>query len=265
MIFSIYCGPIVLKKILDDVRYAHFLKLHSAIRLLSHPNAIRHVPIAEAFLGQFVSDARLPQLYGQEFTTLNVHCLSHLYDDVRYTESNLIDISAFDYENFLGSIKRKISSPNYVLARYIRRLHVEMQIIDHTPKIRVNIEILKNNGASIQKIMFNQQTFSSKHPDNTALLNNNKIAKIHKIFKVDDEIFIRVQDYVIDKSAFRFQRTTDVYSVYDSKALSYFEIKENPRTSDQDIHLVNISKKMVKFHVSFFEEPKRTFVVPVLH
>lgn len=89
--FLLYCGPIVLKRILDDFKYSHFLLLHVAYRLLS-TRIINNefMKYAREYLNTFVSVAK--DLYGKHFIRINVHNLHHIVDDVEIMNCPIVTI-----------------------------------------------------------------------------------------------------------------------------------------------------------------------------
>lgn len=46
-----------------------------------------------------------PAIYGDTFTTYNVHSLLHLLDDVQHFGTSLNEISALQYENYLFKLR----------------------------------------------------------------------------------------------------------------------------------------------------------------
>ena len=82
---------------------------------------------------------------------------------------------------------------------------------------------------------------------------------IHKIFKKDNVIYLKVSDY------------RDKRSIYskpcDSKMLDTFEIDDVVIPgSERNIQLNTIQCKMVKFTFNFSkDEESKTFMVPMLH
>ena len=86
--FLHYCGVIIFKKVLDQERYKHFLNLSIACTWLRGENATNFCNEASKKLKTFVDDA--PKHYGPHFTTINVHNLTHIHDDVQNMQSWMI-------------------------------------------------------------------------------------------------------------------------------------------------------------------------------
>ena len=76
------------------------------------------------------------ELYGKDAVVYNVHNLIHLVDDAKHYGS-LNNVSAFQFENFLGSLKKLIRKPHLPLQQVVRR--VSEGIIRHkSPNILQN-------------------------------------------------------------------------------------------------------------------------------
>lgn len=107
-LFLLYSGIVALRNNVPDDIYHHFLLLHCAITLMSHPQLTASmIQSAQQCLLQFVESAK--DIYGSSFYSYNIHSLIHLHQDC--TRFGSIDeFSAFEFENCLGRIKRKLKS-----------------------------------------------------------------------------------------------------------------------------------------------------------
>lgn len=104
--FLLYTGMVVLKGLIKDPMYRHFIDLSVAIRILSDEflcESEENLQLAEKLLNKFVK--RAPRLYTIWFMVYNVHTLKHIVDDVR-AFGCLSDITAFDFENHLQVMKK---------------------------------------------------------------------------------------------------------------------------------------------------------------
>ena len=82
--FLLCSGPAVLKEILTEELYDHFLYFHTAIRILSSPNSSRDfTKYAGDCLRYF--DHIFGGIYGEEYLVYNVHALSYAYRRVCFT------------------------------------------------------------------------------------------------------------------------------------------------------------------------------------
>ena len=120
--FLLYTGQLVLKGILNDDLYDHFMTLSVAACILISPSLVSDetlVGYAENLLLYFVRESR--NLYSPEFLIYNVHGLLHLVEDVR-TFGSLDNISAFPFESYLHDIKRHVRSGKNPLIQVVKRL-----------------------------------------------------------------------------------------------------------------------------------------------
>ena len=120
--FLLYVGLLSVQSELPKDRWKHFCLLSIAIRILcsnSYSGDPDLVDYAETLLKKFVVDFAL--IYKNVSIVYNLHSLLHLSDDVRRLGS-LDSFSAFNFENFLGIMKRRIRSGSHPLAQISRRL-----------------------------------------------------------------------------------------------------------------------------------------------
>lgn len=118
--FLLYTGQIVLKNILPEDYYKHFLTLSVAISILVSPELTQaHSHYAETLLVHFNEEGA--HLYGNEFLIYNVHCLVHLPAAARRYLS-LENCSAWKFETYLYQLKKKIHSSDSPLAQLVKRI-----------------------------------------------------------------------------------------------------------------------------------------------
>ena len=87
-LFMLYAGPFVLRGIISDASYNHFLQLHFAMSILLSPSLDgQQVDFARSLLRDFFQTFGV--LYGIEQLIFNVHSLIHLPDDCDYFEAPL--------------------------------------------------------------------------------------------------------------------------------------------------------------------------------
>ena len=80
------------------------------------------IDYADRLLLNFVEN--VSSIYGEDQLVYNVHGLLHLVDDVRLY--GLLDnVSAFQFENYLGTLNKKVLSPRNLVAPIIRRISEE--------------------------------------------------------------------------------------------------------------------------------------------
>lgn len=111
----------MLKGILTEELFQHFMSLHVAARLLCTKDcSAKHVSYTDQLLNYFVGKASAPVLYGETVNVYNVHDLVHLAEDVCKLGC-LYSFSSSPFENYLGSIK-KLRSKNRPLAQVFKRM-----------------------------------------------------------------------------------------------------------------------------------------------
>lgn len=120
--FLLYTGCFVLKDILHERQYTHFLSLNIAMSILVSDNLAReeeNIQHAENLLRFFDYEAK--DIYGPSFLVYNVHCLLHLGDDAR-NYGSLDNCSAFCFENYLQCLKRLARRGKNPLVQIVKRL-----------------------------------------------------------------------------------------------------------------------------------------------
>jgi len=118
--FAVYTGKIVLKGILADQLYDHFMVFSVALSLLICPTlAVEHNSYSKELMKYFVGKAG--ELYGDHFMVYNVHSMVHLPEEAMAFGS-LDACSAFPFENYLGKLKRLVRSGKQPLTQVVKRL-----------------------------------------------------------------------------------------------------------------------------------------------
>jgi hypothetical protein len=102
-LFLLYVGKIVLKGILRDDLYTHFLELSVAMSIAVSPSLIRtHHEYAHHLLLHFVDKCH--ELYGHEFLVYNKHSMVHIIRDAEQFGC-LDNCSGFIFENHLQKLE----------------------------------------------------------------------------------------------------------------------------------------------------------------
>nr|XP_042913313.1 uncharacterized protein LOC122273300 [Parasteatoda tepidariorum] len=103
--FLLYLGPLLLRDVLTNKMYDHFMMFSCAITfLVSHEYCMKYNKVAQKMLKSFVRESE--ELYGENFISYNVHSLIHLPDDV-LNFGALDQFSSFPFENHLQILKKK--------------------------------------------------------------------------------------------------------------------------------------------------------------
>ena len=107
--FILYTGPLALKKVVSKAVYTHFLSLTVAMSIMLDADEEKrnaYSEYAHSLLVHFVRQSR--DIYGDTFTTYNVHSLIHLREDLVRFKVSLNEISAFKFENYMQKLKAKV-------------------------------------------------------------------------------------------------------------------------------------------------------------
>jgi hypothetical protein len=169
--FLLYTGKIVLKGILPDDVYLHFLSFSVAMAILVCPSLVQeHSKYANELLQYFVEKGRT--LYGQEFLVYNTHTMLHIASDAEHFGC-LENCSAFMFENYLQSLKKMVRSGRHPLIQVSKRLE-EMSKQKKTP-----------NNTNVQKI-------STKARDCAYILSGGQCCEVLQVPDKEERVLCRV-------------------------------------------------------------------------
>lgn len=132
----LYTGPFVFLNVVKQRYYNHFIKLHTAIRILCHPLSHRtENHTAKNLLESFAEEFKM--LYGEEYFVYNFHVLTHLAKDC-LLHGCLDAFSAFPFENYLQMMLRCLKKAPFPLHQFKNRLGEQLLYgsKDKTPTIR---------------------------------------------------------------------------------------------------------------------------------
>ncbi|CAI6376584.1 unnamed protein product [Macrosiphum euphorbiae] len=153
----LYTGPIVLKNVLSDDCYKHFMSLNISMRILLSNDHSEYLKYAAKLLNYFVKTFQ--QIYGCHYLSHNVHSLLHLVDDY-ITYGPLDNCSCFPFENYMKFLKRMLRKHEKPLEQIIKRYG----------------EIIINDNIKFSNSKHN--TFTIKKPDNFVLTTGGEIVQI---------------------------------------------------------------------------------------
>lgn len=174
--FLLYTGIVLLKDLVSDDLYYHFLLLHCAYRLLCCPYSFNNnLDASEILLRDFVK--YFSKMYGEKNLTYNVHNLLHICECVK--EMGLLtNFSAYDFENFMQCIKKCVKKPHQILQQIRKHFEARSIIID-----RKDISCDTRKG-KVVKVNSTNCYMSYNFPNNFCLLNSQTNGDIGNIVKI---------------------------------------------------------------------------------
>lgn len=234
--FLLYTGPVVLKGILPDLYYNHFLVLHVAITILCSKSLHQKlIEYASNLLKYFVEI--FANLYGVENVSYNVHNLLHLAADSSKF-GVLDDFSTFKFENYLGKIKLLLKSGNRPLEQVYNRLkEAELVISDNRAKQKGNPP-------------FKDFSLHTRTGDNSFLLNDNSIFMVQSITNDKKQLQLKGNLLTEKTSFYNTPCNSEILGI------SIFSTKSDT---------IVISASSVKAKVLVFEVDSDFVVFPLLH
>ena len=234
--FLLYTGMFVLKGVVDNDVYRHFLALSVSISVLMYfkpedKNYMKLFNFTKNLLKWFVEKSSA--IYGNSFVTYNVHSTIHLHQDVENFNCGLEDLSAFPFENFLHRIKKMV-----------RKSHQPL------PQITKRIQEMEENGVDFVSKVIKTKIKQKGDRDSWFLLTNNKICKI-----------LDVRNNEISARLFPFKKSRSYFSEpIDSKDLGICILPENTKHKDTIISKSDIKKKFVAL-----PSKNGMLLIPMLH
>ncbi|CAN7942719.1 unnamed protein product, partial [Ixodes hexagonus] len=158
-LFLLYACPVVLKGVLTEESFRHFVTLHVAIRIPCTKDCPEHlVSSADQLLHYFVEQASSERLYGETVHVYNVHGLIHLAQDVR-AFGPLDSFSSFPFENYLGSLKKKVRSGSRPLAQVYRRLKERMACTNSPSETNEAVVLREHTNGPVPPAFINARQF----------------------------------------------------------------------------------------------------------
>lgn len=117
-----------------------------------------------------------------------MHSLIHIADDIQYMNCPMSNITAYPFENALGKIKKMIRHGNKPLSQLCRQfnevlsLETEKTVTSSAVKILRKLRMDNSGKVQIKRLQYKNILVTDKAPNNTVLLNNNKIFQITSIY-----------------------------------------------------------------------------------
>ncbi|XP_041985034.1 uncharacterized protein LOC121737423 [Aricia agestis] len=179
--FLLYLSYVILKDVLDNAAYHHFLLFFSTVTICTSETHFQLLPVAEIMLKQFVDN--YGKFYGQEYITSNVHNLIHVVEEVKRF-GTLQSFNAYPFENKLSLIKRMIRKGNQPLQQIANRLlerqyNIEVEnLINDTNHNYPTIKSYKYGSKLKTVIQLESFILSTDNGDKWFLTNNNHLVEL---------------------------------------------------------------------------------------
>jgi len=159
----LYTGHVVLKDVLPEEFYDHFMCLSVAICILvSSKLSAKYHAYAHQLLVFFVEKSKT--LYADEFLVYNVHSLIHLsYEAV--VHGSLENCSAWKFQSFMQVLKKLVRSGKNPLAQVVKRM-VERNFCPFPP-------------ASNSSMKYSAESVSSASPNNAYTTTHGHFCEIY--------------------------------------------------------------------------------------
>lgn len=117
----LYNGMVVLKNLLPEDEYQHFLILCCAVRICSSHTYKESIPLARKLFEKYMQI--YIEIYGVDTITSNVHSLIHITEDLNDLQiCDLAQISTYKYENRLRLLGLNVKHCNLPLEQVARRI-----------------------------------------------------------------------------------------------------------------------------------------------
>lgn len=205
--FLLYFGPVVLKGILREDMYDHFLHLSCAIRIISCDTYVRSQKMKDAaqrMLIEYIETYK--ELYGEDSINNNVHDLCHVMQDIELFGS-LRNISAYPFESTLFTIKNLLNGTNRPLAQVAKRitetynLEANKELSEPTFPILEVMKKCEEGNEVYLRIRFDSFVLAPNNKDKWFLTKSKEVVGMDYAVQVNDDVFIigkkvkRLSDY----------------------------------------------------------------------
>lgn len=238
----LYSGPFILKNILTNEVYENFITLHVAISILCSKRYCyqqKWLNYAQNLIQCFVKQFGI--IYGKHNISYNIHGLLHLVDDVE-NYGSLDYFSTFQFESYLGHLKKKIHKEDKPFQQIVRR-YAELIALNNLNKLSNSSDINTSekiifynthmNGPLVQgctnpqyeKLKFNDMTFIVKDQKNDCCcVKGNRIIKMFNVaFKDNDGLFVIIgKEYLKKSDLYKLPCPSSTLGIYEVDYLSEF-------------------------------------------
>jgi len=248
--FVLYIGTFVTKSILKKEHWKHFFSLNLAMMILISPDYGQYINQARLLLDNFVKNFEL--MYGRHLISHNVHGLIHLCDDYNLF-GPLDNVSAFPFENYMGTLKKMLRKPDKPLQQIIKRYNEKCLMMSNTKYkyMALHFTGIHNRGPIIENSMEGIQYSSLK-------LENMTIKT-----KVDADSYLMTKDKRLIKvvNIISNERNSEGILICKYFQNSYPLFLNPIRSTELDIYVVNnLSNELIWYHIN--DISKKMILIP---
>ncbi|CAH2225546.1 jg22545, partial [Pararge aegeria aegeria] len=233
--FLYYLSLVILKEVLKEEAYTHFMHFFCAITICSIEKHFKFLQIAEEMLAHFTEQFK--RIYGKDYVTSNIHNLSHLVDEVKKF-GTLQNFNAYEFENKLQHFKHMVRHGKKPLRQIARRI-IERDLVE------LNSLTTENNKCPVIKknvLCLNSFILSKKKQDQWFLTNDNHLVEFISVYIKNNS---QTQEQDIEIRGFVVQQTQDAFEKpLKSSFLNIYQCDNDElhRNREADIFKISIIK-----------------------
>lgn len=247
--FLLYAGIVLLKDILSDEKYYHFLLLSCGIRILSDESLYHQNNItADLLLKEYVK--LYPNIFGRHFVSSNVHNLVHLSKCVE-DFGCLYSFSGYKFENFLQTLKSYVRKPTDILQQLYNRIKYNFEREDDIQRAKKSFEKSEIQISKKSIGIKNKFTFKANEKDCFCYTKSDLVFHIFYLRTYNSQNVVFGKRFLDKKSVF--------LEPVDSADLSIYVVEEE----SHNYEIINMDEIILKFMK--LPRNKCSYMIPILH
>lgn len=252
--FALYFAPLLLKPLLSDRVYAHFLKYSVALRILRSRSLTTNeamLDVAQRLLNEFVSE--YDSIIGYKDTVYCIHSLIHLPSDVRRTKLPLDDLSTYHFENSYRYLRDKVKASVTPLAQIEKRLYEFDRYFKVFKIFYEEPEVELNRAGNIKSLRYQYFHLKVNSNNDSFCCVKGKTVKLIDV-KVDKDDKVK---YLISVEVFRNVKSFFVTPV-DSAIVGIYVVENTKK-------VISVPLKCISNKVYVFPYKDKQVSFPALH
>lgn len=210
--FLCYHGIVVLKGNIHPELYECFKVLHCAVSIcLSKRHIHKLLPLARELFLTFIK--LFIKVFGENMVSYNVHNLQHVVDDV--IENGPLDqFSAFEFESFLGVLKKYILSGKHPLAEMANRVVEHVHFVVENLKKKLNKQEQYPKYSRFKLNLTSDITINNSHQNSWFLTKDKRIVRFEKIEEIDNTPKIFGKRIITTTDYFELPIKSSILNIY---------------------------------------------------